>query len=511
MKRIAILSALALLFLGFGCSKAPQGTATAVSQPTPSNDAESVNSVNGSFTVTGYFAGDKPPETVTLTQAYARRVKNEEDQTKQDILVLLTEKPVARKVLAEVDSDTGSPSSLQAKLRDRGVRGIHLKFAAEKKPASPEEQQDDESAEDDFDSTVLFNGSAIQTNLLQFKPEAFSAEAVQGNLTARGDWEGKFNINFKVSLRAQGWTGGTFYLQPPTNLEPGRASGQVVIDGKATKLNYVYARQQGHDMFDDKENRVKLFFTEKPLGEDALGEDIEHLLRMKAAGNSYVMLYQLTAAEQSDFPEVLAVGQLSSNQSEVTLADRRDLADSIMSTDIDLSKFDDRTIDGKIYTTRPSQKFDHTYELDLSFNAQINKPDTTDAPVTAGNGQPLPADGGAPGRAYLAFIKAVEATGNLKDLTQVLETWLSARPLAEAKKSLATIPAAEEQATIGMLKMVLIIKDARVEGGFVSVDKATLSVTGTDGGQKANARINMHLENGQWKIGAASTRVGARL
>jgi DNA-binding IclR family transcriptional regulator len=80
----------------------------------------------------------------------------------------------------------------------------------------------------------------------------------------------------------------------------------------------------------------------------------------------------------------------------------------------------------------------------VSFNAQINKLDATDAPVTASNGQPLPADGGAPGQAYLAFIKAVEATNSLKELAQVLETSLSAMKLEEGKKSLAKIPAAEE-------------------------------------------------------------------
>ena len=111
MKFIILLSALALVFVGLGCAKKPQPTPTATAQPTPSNDDESVNSVEGNFTVTGYFAKDKPPEAVTLTQAYARRVKNEEDQTKQDILILLTEKPVARKVLAEADDDKGSLSS----------------------------------------------------------------------------------------------------------------------------------------------------------------------------------------------------------------------------------------------------------------------------------------------------------------------------------------------------------------------------------------------------------------
>ncbi|MEO8436700.1 MAG: hypothetical protein ABI596_17510 [Pyrinomonadaceae bacterium] len=511
MKRIMMFGALALLFVVMGCNKS-QSTLTAATPPAPNNDAESVNSVAGSFTVTGYFAKDKPPETVTLTQAYARRVKNQDDPTTQDVLILLTEKALSRKVLAEAEDDKGSLTHFQAKLENRGARGIQLRFTAKKKLAPGEEKQEAESeGENDFDSIVHFNGSAIQTNVLLFKPAVFSADSVQGSITARGDWEGKFNINFKVSLRPQGWTGGTFYVQPPTNLEPGRARGQVVIDGKATNLNYVYARQQGHDMFDEKENRVKLFFTEKPVTDEALGEDIEHLLRMKEAGNNYTIRYQLSAKDQSDFPELWAVGQLSSTTNMVTLAARRDMEDTITNTDIDLSKFDDRTIDGKIYTTGPNRKFDHTYELDVSFNVQISKPDPTDAPVTAGSGQPLPADGGAPGKAYLAFIKAVEASRNLKELTQVLENSLSARPLAESRKSLATVPAAEEQATLGMLKMVLIVKDARIAGGFGGGDKATLSITGTDGGQKANARVNLHLENGQWKVGAASTRVGSGL
>lgn len=508
MKRIIMMSVLALVFVNLGCAKTPKPTAIATEQPTPRNEAESINSVEGNFTVTGFFAKDKPPEAVTLTQAYARRVKNAEDQSKQDILILLTEKAVPWKVLTEADDEKGSISSFQSKLENRGVRGIQLRFPAEKKAASGEENQDAESeAENDFDSVVYFNGP-IQTNILEFKPAVFTDDAVHGNITARGDWEGKFNINFKVSLRPQGWTGGVFYAQPPTNLAAGAASGQIVVDGKATKLNHVYARQQGHDMFDEKESRVKLFFTEKPVSEDALGESMEHLQRMKEAGNSYVMVYQLTANEQSDFPEIWAVGQLSSTHTDVTLANRRDLEDTITNTDIDLSKFDDSTIDGRIYTTGPNKKFDHTYELDLSFNAQLSKPDEKDAPITANNGQPLPADGGAPGQAYLAFVKAVEGTTNLKELAQVLESSLSALPLAEAKKSLATIPASEEKATFELFKLVLITKDARIEGGFVSGDKATLSVTGMDGGEKAKARINMHLENGQWKVGASSTRVG---
>ena len=199
------------------------------------------------------------------------------------------------------------------------------------------------------------------------------------------------------------------------------------------------------------------------------------------------------------------MGNLSSSKPDISFADLSDLRYTIH-TDVDLAKFDEHVIDGRLYTTAPENSFGHTYELDLSFNAQIIKPATEDAPITAGNGQPLPADGGAPGQAFMAFNKAVEKTTNLKELTQVLEAWLSAKPLAEMKQE--KIPAAEEKASFELFKSVLSVKDARIEGGFVSNDKATLSITGTDDGKKTITRMNMHLENGQWKVGAGSTRVG---
>jgi hypothetical protein len=43
-------------------------------------------------------------------------------------------------------------------------------------------------------------------------------------------------------------------------------------------------------------------------------------------------------------------------------------------------------------------------------------------------------------------------------------------------------------------------------GGFVNNNKATLRFTGTGREGKATEVVNMHLENGQWKIGRREIR-----
>ena len=87
-----------------------------------------------------------------------------------------------------------------------------------------------------------------------------------------------------------------------------------------------------------------------------------------------------------------------------------------------------------------------------------------------------------------------------------MEASQSAKVFADVKQSLATVEVGKEQGTLTMFKRVLTIKAARVEGGFASSDKATLSVTGMRDSKKVIFRVNMHLENSQWKVGTGAIR-----
>ena len=222
--------------------------------------------------------------------------------------------------------------------------------------------------------------------------------------------------------------------------------------------------------------------------------------RLKEAGNNYVMYLDLAPQTSSSDPSVRELEKPDDDSSALVVAE----------TNLLLTKFDDRIIDGRIFNDGALIESERASGLDMSFNAAIIKSDPVDGPVTASNGQPLPAGGGAAGAAYLAYINAVSMTKNFKELKQLMEASQSAKLSEEVKRSLATVPAEREQETFGVYKSVLTTRNARVVGGFVRGDKATLSITGMEDGKKVIARFNMHLENGQWKVGMGSTRVGER-
>ena len=90
-----------LLLVVAGCSSKKDIT---VSSPAD-RYVESVNKVSGTFTIDASFNYDKKPSTVNVTQAYARVPKNQADQSKRDVLIMLLEKPLSRHALAVAEND----------------------------------------------------------------------------------------------------------------------------------------------------------------------------------------------------------------------------------------------------------------------------------------------------------------------------------------------------------------------------------------------------------------------
>lgn len=495
MKRSIMSSVLALVLVSAGCAQMSISKPTAVEQPTPTKESGIANSVEGTLTVNG--------EVFKMTHAYARRMGNDQDKSKQDVLIVFTDRAVARQVL---EGSRMLQFALGSKAKDDELRGFDVRITER------EEESEDGKVVHKKDIRVgIYHPSltSIGSHLGGFFANAETVSVMQdlaqGKVSGKSDSQFsdfKYEASFIVSLRPDEWSGIT-YKQPPTNLAPGTARGQVLIDGKPVRLNHVYAVQQSAsgDLFGDAEMSVRLFFTEKPVPdpEAALAEkNPDKFQRLKQAGNNYVMYLDVTPQTSSSDPLVRELEKPDDDSSALVVAE----------TNFLLTKFDAGIIDGRIFNDGALIESERASALDVSFNAAIIKSDPVDGPVTSSNGQPLPAGGGAPGAAYLAFIKAVTTTKNLKELKQLLEASQSAKLSAEVKRSLATVPAEREQETFGVYQAVLTTQNARVEGGFVSGDKATLWVTGTDDGKKVIARFNMHLENGQWKVGVGSTRVG---
>jgi len=516
LKRKTVSFVLMAALTSLGCSQTRQPAVGAPAAP-PIRDVESVNTVTGSFTVAAVFnRNDKSPITVNLTQAYARLVKNRKDETKQDVVILLTEKPLARRAIAAVEATSAEDgaNNLKVVLKNREARGIQLRLAVDRKAAAElkekieKRQNEGGSSSDDEDDrkrgdsplTTYYNGDDHDFLPFELEIKSFSPDTVQGHIKVFGSTESKADINFTVKLQPDGWTGGVFYRQPPTKLEPGRASGQIEINGKSIKLNYVYARLLDYDFFDEGNNTLKLWFTEQPVEEAALGEDSpKNFLAMKRGGNGVVLLYHTTPASDPSESEVWRVAQISDKTTNFSLLDFRDLKGTIPGTESDYAKFDDRTIEGRLYTVGSIERFEHTYKIEVLFNAAIVQPNAANAPVTTRNGgQPLPADGGAPGKAYLQALEKMRGTKNFAEMLEVWQSIATAEIAAKMKSEFAAVPAEQQDFIFRNFRPP---DNPRIVSGLIKDNKATLRIAGTNGVNKYSEVVNMHLENGQWKVG----------
>lgn len=516
LKRKTISFVLVTTLASVGCSQTRQ-PAVGAPTPPPTRDVESVNTVTGSFTAAAIFnRNDNSPVTVKLTQAYARFVKNRKDETKQDVVILLTEIPLARRAIAAVEAANAEDGAknLRVVLKNRDVRGIQLRLAVDRKAAAEVKERiekrhnegeyssddDEERKRGDSSVTTYYNGDEKTFLPFELEIKSFSPDTVQGHIKVFGTTGSEADINFTVKLQPDGWTGGVFYRQPPTKLEPGRASGQIEIDGKSIKLNYVYARLLDYDFFDEGNNTLKLWFTEQPVEEAALGEDTpKNFVAMKRGRNGFVLLYSTTPARDPGESVVWRVEQISDQTTNFSLLDLRDLKDSIPGTESDYAKFDDQTIEGRLYTTSPVERFEHTYKIDVLFNATIVQPNAANAPVTTRNGgQPLPADGGAPGKAYLQALEKMRGTKNFAEMVEVWQSIATAEIAAKMKSEFAALPAEQQDFIFRNLRPP---DNPRLVSGLIKDNKATLRIAGSNGVTKYSEVVNMHLENGVWKVG----------
>ncbi|HEX6284253.1 MAG TPA: hypothetical protein VFZ71_05235, partial [Pyrinomonadaceae bacterium] len=148
---------------------------------------------------------------------------------------------------------------------------------------------------------------------------------------------------------------------------------------------------------------------------------------------------------------------------------------------------------------------DRAYKMDLLFNAAMLPPAASDGPVTTSEGgEALPADGGDPAKAYLA---AMERMKGVKNFDEGISIWLSlvSKDAVERIKQDAQSLSAEQRRLL--VEVFAPLENSRLTGGLIKDNKATLRFAGTSKGEKAEEAVNMHLEDGQWKIGRREIRV----
>jgi hypothetical protein len=112
-------------------------------------------------------------------------------------------------------------------------------------------------------------------------------------------------------------------------------------------------------------------------------------------------------------------------------------------------------------------------------------------------GKPLPADGGEPGKVYLALNKAMIA-GDVDALGKLL----APAQAAEMQKMRGTPDFAAQLA----LMQAMTAHDVRIKSGRIDGDKAWLEFDGTEGDMPRSGTVEMVKEEGRWRVVSESTR-----
>ena len=453
---------------------------------------ESVNNVSGSFSVDGGFSYDKKPFNINPTQAYARIVKNQQDPNKKDALIVLVEKPLTRFALAVAENTDAEAATAELSdvLQNRDARGVVFRVALDRSGNSG--------------VRPYFNGNDYDFGNLVLEIKSLSNEKVDGQIKSNAPSQ-QADIKFSVRLHPDVWTGGAFYEQPPTKLSPGQASGQLVVNDKVVSLTNAYARLVELDLFDETKNVYKVWLTEKPVDEKVLLDDsAKNLLAMKNSGNTYVFTYNTTGPVDRSEANLWWVSQLAGDAKDESLQASSDVFDQIPGIERDYFRYNKDAIEGRLFSAFPIHQEGRIYKVDLLFNAAMLPPAASNGPVTANNGgTALPADGGAPAKAYFS---AIERMRSAKGFDERMAVWLSVVPAADAekiKRDLESVSPAQRQM---FLEVFAPLDDLQLAGGFINQNKATLRFTGTGREAKATEVVNMQLENGQWKIGRREIR-----
>lgn len=398
--------------------------------------------------------------------AYAKKVKSSEGDVEYH--VLLTDRALFPSVLADefrhseiLKADGGTILKLTW-LPDKTLQQAYVQDGSMDRSGVPMSSSDvtaalsslggsiagkakTNSEQDFFDNTAAFDVAFSAT----VGDEKFGA-----NLAAQKELEPKFS---KIAV--------------------GRAEGTLTVAGQKTALSHVYA-VTAPGAFDEKKRDTIVVLSDKPI-EDALLADTRKLSDAGSRGKFQGLIITINEEEQPYSTEVLHYeGQTSSMGSGYI--------------GYESLTFDGKAAVGRVFTREPKRlQGKKTYEFDVSYRAAVRtlEPPREEGLVDAKNGTRLPAGGGEPGKAYLAFDKALRS-GNINDIKKFVPVDGGGMPPLDPKDP-------ETKEMIEFLQMMQP-KDLKITEGWIAGDEATLTVVG-DGGQSTGT-ILMKKEQGSWRI-----------
>lgn len=241
--------------------------------------------------------------------------------------------------------------------------------------------------------------------------------------------------------------------------------GTFTFNGEAKSLPFVYVIPEAKGFYDDADPTYKVLFVAREVPERELDEHIWDA--------AYLELGITRTAEFDDAPKWQVY-----SQNIVADPDAGGNVSGGTYPELELTSTGPDTFAGRVYTKAPLDFFGDTIAYDFTFSAPVSDPD---API----GDPLPAGGGEPGKAYLAWVAALHA-GDLAKL----KTMVPAEMAAQFD---------EEDAAEGLEFMQMMTPtDIKILGGSSDGATAILKVEGMMDGEKVAGEVTLVKMDGHW-------------
>lgn len=252
-------------------------------------------------------------------------------------------------------------------------------------------------------------------------------------------------------------------------------SGTVYHDGQATALAHAYAYRTP-DPFDKDKQITRIVFTDRAIDAAAVRD---------AGNRDDAIDEQLHGATRVDL-NLEADGSVQNVNTRI--GDRIGTQSGSGWYTLTLKRNDDKRVEGSFHSNDESEKKSGRY-YDLTF--------ALDLPAAPDLGAPLPADGGAQGKAYLAHLAALRKG----DIDALAATMTKAR----AGQLLAHRNDPDFKMMFEFIQGQALREPKYVKGNSKG-DRATLEYRGKDGdGNEVKSTVSMLREGGAWKLEKEST------
>jgi len=245
-------------------------------------------------------------------------------------------------------------------------------------------------------------------------------------------------------------------------------SGSFVANGEKVELPYVYVYAEKQGFYDEADRTWSVLFVEHPIEERELDDHVWDA--------AYIRLGITETSEFDDEPTL----QVYSQDIRFSTEQTGNISGGTY-PELEITKTGPERFSGRVHHPEVQEFFDDTFQFDFTFDIPLSDPF---GPI----GDALPAGGGEPGAAFVAWCDAVHA-GDMARLKALM-----------SPEQAAMLESENEEQIKEDLEFMKMMTPTEVEflGGSSDGETAILDVKGAMDGQAVRGEITMEFTDGRW-------------